>query len=840
MTQTISQQKKQTNYEEDNWDDIEIPETGLLLINNENDYGLSTTTREISEITIYDSSDDDSEDYLNEVSNYNSNKSTPVSPSSPSSINKVKEMMINSGVVIANNKEEFSGLITRIRGENNKVIVVGDDWDNDIEIPEDGLTNLTINTNKKNESPNSTVTNDFEFDILDEEEQKTTAKRLITSPRELIIKHIEDPSKVFSKSNTVQNKKTLESVDDDFDFTGMDKLDLTAKTFKLHHQGLCEEEGNQDPFGSERHSSRNSSRLSILPSPAPTNGSQSALESGEDDESFDDIQFPERMESLTLISRSDNNDFENGLEINDESVFDLDQLKNKNIVTRPNPKQQKRTRRESFSIEFNTSPKNSRSSTPSIPLTNNKVHPKTTNNNSTQVSPLDKLKTNKAFSKSPTSLKTSTTKNTTITTLPKSQVKGLQNQKDHKLPVSGLVKKPISLMKNTLERTKSSPSVTNPTNNKSSKRIVTCNSSPSFNKRTESSSKGLLSSNSKKRYQQNINPNNNIYNTPQTTPTTSIPEIMRKPTRQQSFGDGTELDGFDDLPVNIDRERSYTSSNYDIHDRKNSISSISSRTDNSDNFQRHRKYKKNRRRMQPQLIKNLNADLNRKVVGEMVYNPITQRWDGNDSVLKDFDNVLTTPIRPALISNMNNHTINTKSFQVVGKMKFDPIKMCWNNDSSDEEEGIWDCDDDRDDFISTPQAFSDVSDNDISPGNIKKTKSRTKHEANPIGDNSNDFQVGSEFDITSGFLAALLASERQHRNEITRWYPGALSKKNESRFGLRDVNLQRSYLYDLRNSKGNTNYSSSGNNPKINHKNRSGGLFEAAVNLTRNERRHFR
>lgn len=834
----ISRQKKQTNYEEDNWDDIEIPETGLLLINNESDYGLSTTTRDISEITICDSSDDDSEDYPNEITNNYSNRSTPVSSSS---INKVKEMMINSGVVITNNKEEFSGLITRIGGENNKVIAVGDDWDNDIEIPEDGLANLTLSTNKKDNSSNITVTNDFEFD---EEQQQTTSKNSITSPRKLIIKQIEDPSKVFPKSNTVQSKKTLENVDDDFDFTGVElsKLDLSAKVLNLRRQGSYEEEGNlnyKDPFGSEKISSRNSSRLSILPSPAPTNGSQSAFESGEEeDESFDDIQFPERMESLTLISHNDDNDFENGLDIADESVFDPDQLKNKNIITRPNQKQQKRARRESFSIEFNTSTKNSRSSTPSIPLINNKVQPKTTNNNSPQISSLDRLKTNKAFSRSLTSLRTSTPKNTTNTTLPKSRPKSLQNPKDPKLPVSGLVKKPISLMKNTLERSKSSSHIIHSTNNsnKSSKKI-NCNSTSSFNKRIESTSKGLLPSKSTKRYQQNINPHNTHNNTLQTTSNTNsttitIPEIMRKPTRQQSFGDGTELDGFDDLPVNIDRERPYTSSNYAINDRKNSISSVGSKTDNSDNFQHPRKHKKNRKRKKPQLIKNLSADVNLKFVGEMVYNPITQRWDGNDSVLKDFDNVLSTPLRPALISNMNNFTTNTKSFQVVGKMRFDPKKMCWNNDSSDEEEVIWDCDDDdRDDFISTPQAFIDTSDN----------KLRTKNDANSIGNDNNDFQVGSEFDITSGFLAALLASERQHRNEITRWYPGALSKKNESRFGLRDITLQRSYLYDLRNNnnRGNTNYSSSGNNTKINN-NRSGGLFEAAANLTRHERRHFR
>src|ERR1051325_6156049 len=117
MTQIISRQMKSpfiSNYEEDNWDDIEFPETGLLIINNDNDYGLSTTTRDVSELTIHDSSDEDSEeDYC--FDKCDSSKSTPAL--SPSSINKVKEIMINN-VAITNDEEEFSGLITRIGGKN--------------------------------------------------------------------------------------------------------------------------------------------------------------------------------------------------------------------------------------------------------------------------------------------------------------------------------------------------------------------------------------------------------------------------------------------------------------------------------------------------------------------------------------------------------------------------------------------------------------------------------------------------------------------------------------------------------------------------------------------------
>src|SRR6266542_868944 len=213
MTSTLLQQKKPsfaTNYEE-NWDDVEFPESGLILMNNdEKDYGLSTTTRDISGITIHDSSDDESFDKSSPTSSASSSKST----NNNSSINKVKEMMINRGVVVTNDKEEFIGLITRLVGKNDKV-TVGDDWDNDMEIPEDGFANLTLTTNnKKSRSRSSTITNanddddnnhlnnlnknHFEFDIWDEEEEEEEEEEVkndnknnsISSLRQLVIKRI--------------------------------------------------------------------------------------------------------------------------------------------------------------------------------------------------------------------------------------------------------------------------------------------------------------------------------------------------------------------------------------------------------------------------------------------------------------------------------------------------------------------------------------------------------------------------------------------------------------------------------------------------------------------------
>ncbi|CAG8446660.1 8219_t:CDS:2 [Funneliformis caledonium] len=747
MTQTISQQNKPSftlncKEEEESWDDIEFPDSGLFYTNNnEKDYGLSTTTRDMSGITIHDSSDDDS--------------------------SEVKEMMINRGVVATNDKDEFSGLITRLVGKNNKVLI-GDDWDNDMEIPEDGFANLTITSNnniggKRSKSRCSSITvtscnnitnkDYYDFDSWNEEEEDDDKKIVndndfITSPRQLVIKRIEDPSKVFSTSKDTKGK-SVESFDDDFDFSEVDlnRLNLSAEMLKFYQES-DHEVIDKDPFGSEKLSSRNSSRLSILPSPAPTNSSQSAFESGEEEELFDDLQFPEHMDSLTF-------------------AFAPDKLKNKNIITRPSTTQSKRTRRESFTIEFAPSQIiNNLSESDHLTATQELRTPDITSR--------EELLYCKGSSSESTVSITSTLSKDSRPSTPLPSKTAEASTRRHPSPITFVKNKSPNLtVKGVI------PPNNNNTSQVKAKRSIITNTTNSTNNKTTSKKTAIGNTTSTtsiktKRFQQNT-----TFNTTSTL-VDSILEIMRKPRRQQSFGDGTELDVFDDLPVNLDRECSSNPTNNNTkQDRKNSTSSAGS---NHDNLHQGRK-KKNRKGKKPQLIRNLNLDKNTKAVGEMVYNPITQRWDGNESVLKEFDNA-NSPTRPALISNMNYHSTNTKSLQLVGNMKFDPTKMCWNNDYSDDD-AIWDSDSgndskekediDSDDFcnFNSLQAFSD----------------------------SNDFQVGSEFDITPGFKAALLASERQHRNEISRWYPGALSKDNDSRFGLRDVTLQRSYLYELRNNK---------------------------------------
>ena len=84
----------------------------------------------------------------------------------------------------------------------------------------------------------------------------------------------------------------------------------------------------------------------------------------------------------------------------------------------------------------------------------------------------------------------------------------------------------------------------------------------------------------------------------------------------------------------------------------------------------------------------------------MTYDPIQQKWDGNEEILLDFDKASLASVnavnrlRPALITNKGSASMIP---QVVGNMVFDPIQMRWlgNEEEGDVFAGI---DDDLNDF----------------------------------------------------------------------------------------------------------------------------------------------
>ncbi|TIA86929.1 hypothetical protein E3P99_03502 [Wallemia hederae] len=109
-----------------------------------------------------------------------------------------------------------------------------------------------------------------------------------------------------------------------------------------------------------------------------------------------------------------------------------------------------------------------------------------------------------------------------------------------------------------------------------------------------------------------------------------------------------------------------------------------------------------RRSKRPTLIKQLGKEDQVKYVGDMKYDPVHRKWDGNnyEPALRELDSV-----RPALITHLNgahtpnasfasaarspNSSGNATSYlnqpnKVVGDMVFDPVRMCWlTNDDED-------------------------------------------------------------------------------------------------------------------------------------------------------------
>ncbi|PPQ62959.1 hypothetical protein CVT24_006065 [Panaeolus cyanescens] len=210
------------------------------------------------------------------------------------------------------------------------------------------------------------------------------------------------------------------------------------------------------------------------------------------------------------------------------------------------------------------------------------------------------------------------------------------------------------------------------------------------------------------------------------------PKVLRKPKRQRTYGDGTELDGFDDLPTDRDKEVRYRvqpkgygnrvpgssfsskekekekSPDYGTIRRKDSslappTNTLRRTTTRIDLSQKATvsvhtyaeaplpKKKKSvssptnptHTRRKPTLIRNLGGTNAPKVVGDMKWNPQTLRWEGNDHVLRDFDAAFGTSSRPALITHLSGSVIGSPvgSFssgaRKVGNMLFDPQRMCW-------------------------------------------------------------------------------------------------------------------------------------------------------------------
>lgn len=257
--------------------------------------------------------------------------------------------------------------------------------------------------------------------------------------------------------------------------------------------------------------------------------------------------------------------------------------------------------------------------------------------------------------------------------------------------------------------------------------------------------------------------------------------LYRQPRLPQVFGDGSELDGFDDLPVNREEERKFTKmplrrrqssglssvdsvptigvsqkgyptvpKSYQVGRRQKAESvctpepplhkkpsrCCSLRAKDSVNLAGKQAssavFNASSSRTGPRpalkLIRNLSATRLSQVQGQMKWNPVLLKWEGNESSLIEFDNVIASSGRPALISplgplsprntysrsplggdqfdlaaksidtsisqkllNVSNPQGTTPSLggvRIVGDMIFDPVKRSWFSMSGGGEEEL--------------------------------------------------------------------------------------------------------------------------------------------------------
>ncbi|WBW71964.1 two-component GAP Byr4 [Schizosaccharomyces osmophilus] len=288
-----------------------------------------------------------------------------------------------------------------------------------------------------------------------------------------------------------------------------------------------------------------------------------------------------------------------------------------------------------------------------------------------------------------------------------------------------------------------------------------------------------------------------------------------RPRHVRRYGDGTELDGLDDLPVNYDYENGYQgrlhpparnhSHNPSLHsspsrnkrnenllsnitniqksdphyykgnkgNRKNTVTPSKEMTlEALSNDQLNSKtLKYSQKKREPTLIKNLSSPKTPKLVGKMRYNPAKQCWEGNDHAIRDFDAPIS-PSKPALISNISAR----KGIQVVGNMVFDPTRFRWiNNVDAVEEEpdpfaGL--------DDLENEDSVSQLADN------TNDTINKSINSLYSLTDTSEIYDVGPEFEKKQ------YTEEKLWRKWVDGWY---LSTKRN--------NLKRLWeLYNILNA----------------------------------------
>ncbi|THH33545.1 hypothetical protein EUX98_g634 [Antrodiella citrinella] len=339
------------------------------------------------------------------------------------------------------------------------------------------------------------------------------------------------------------------------------------------------------------------------------------------------------------------------------------------------------------------------------------------------------------------------------------------------------------------------------------------------------------------------------------TPSQSLPhppavKVLKRPKRPKTYGDGTELDAIDDLPLDREKEGRYRvqakqripGATYSSktpepmlvdtgvlrgtlrRTKKRDFSGGSSeltqmapptkslkRTELAQSMSPEPIKKKNlaspsrHTRRKPTLIRNLGGANDPKVIGEMKWNPLTLRWEGNDQALRDFDVAVGSSTRPALITHLTGSSMGSPvgSFasgaRIVGNMIFDPSRMCWISTLPPEEE--------------EPDVFADLADDEDEdaweakggtikanlqglpsavPSSAVEPPSPARSHTRSMSESESDrgSRASMVCNVDDAFLESCRVAEERHRSEMRGWIPTRGEPFTEQQ--------ERSYLFEIR------------------------------------------
>ncbi|KAJ6002895.1 hypothetical protein N7451_005442 [Penicillium sp. IBT 35674x] len=319
---------------------------------------------------------------------------------------------------------------------------------------------------------------------------------------------------------------------------------------------------------------------------------------------------------------------------------------------------------------------------------------------------------------------------------------------------------------------------------------------------------------------------------------------LTRPTRRRNFGDGTELESFDDLPTSVSTESRFTKNPagrgappisarqaepephyspwripdpilYTTLDLEASgvyatrIASMNPRNRDitplgsfNPNWKAHpisrispvaapiRSRKSgSKSQSKPHLIKPMGSGVQEsKSVRGMHYNPDTYRWEGNENLVQEFD-IATAPKSPkpapALISNVGA----ANNAQAVGGMIFDPQRMCWLRATplaSGQQGGI--APEEEDDVFA---GLDDLDDKTIGTKRdseaVAGSTPNTARDDPSAGESSDEGPITEEFDVGPEFIRRQRAEEEKWRRKVDKWIDFDRGSDTHWRWAIRDL-----------------------------------------------------